>query len=62
MWRTENTRRGEDAPNAKLNRNLIQKCRERRAEGATLRELAEDARVSIECIRRALNGDSYSEG
>lgn len=53
------TRRGEEAPNAKLNRALISEIRRRRAEGETYQQIADELGVARNTVRNAEQGASY---
>ena len=55
------TRRGEQAPNSKLNAAAIDAMRALRESGYTLQEIAQSAGVSINTVRRALIGETYSD-
>jgi DNA-binding CsgD family transcriptional regulator len=53
------TRRGEQAPNARLNAQDRQEIKRRRAEGDTYAEIARDLGVSINTVRKVDQGISY---
>ena len=55
------TRRGEEAPNARLTQGEAEEIRERyQQERCTMRKLAEQYGVSEGTIRRVVTGQSYS--
>lgn len=55
------TRKGEDAPNHKLERSDRVYIRERRAAGATYAQIAEELSVCVNTVRNAERGWTYSE-
>jgi DNA-directed RNA polymerase specialized sigma24 family protein len=55
------TRRGEDAPNAKLTVSDRQEIRQRRERGDTYAEIAADLGVSINTVRKVAQGISYQD-
>jgi DNA-directed RNA polymerase specialized sigma24 family protein len=56
------TRRGEDAPNARLTADDRKQIKERRQRGDTYAEIAADLGVSINTVRKADQGISYQDG
>lgn len=56
------TRRGDDAPNAKLSPSDRQEIKDRRARGETYAEIAEDYGVCINTVKKLCDGISYQEG
>lgn len=56
------TRRGEEAPNHKLSGHDRRYIRERRAEGATYGQIAQELGVSEPTVRRADQGQTYCSG
>jgi DNA-binding CsgD family transcriptional regulator len=62
MWnRGYQTRRGSDAPNAKLTASDRQEIKERRQRGDTYAEIAADLGVSIPTVRKVDQGLSYQD-
>lgn len=60
MW-GYSTRRGADAPNAKLKDEALRdEIKERRARGETYEEIADDLGVSYSTVRRCAKGETYS--
>lgn len=55
------TRKGEDAPNARLNATARAHIKERRAAGATYAQIAEELSVCVNTVRNAERGWTYSE-
>lgn len=55
------TRRGEASPNAKLNASDREEIKERRQRGDTYAEIASDLGVSINTVRNAERGWTYSD-
>ena len=55
------TRKGEDAPNARLNAAARAHIKERRAEGATYAQIAAELGVCINTVRNAERGWTYSD-
>jgi DNA-directed RNA polymerase specialized sigma24 family protein len=55
------TRRGEDAPNARLRSDDRQQIKDRRGKGDTYAEIARDLGVSRETVRKLDQGISYPE-
>jgi len=55
------TRRGEQAPNARLKADDRQQIKDRRGKGDTYAEIAKDLGVSINTVRKVDQGQSYRE-
>lgn len=55
------TRRGEDAPNARLRQDDRQQIKDRRGKGDTYADIARDLGVSINTVRKVDQGQSYRD-
>lgn len=62
MYGYYRTRRGEDAPNARLTSSDREEIKRRRQQGDTYAEIASDLGVSINTVRKADQGISYQDG
>jgi DNA-binding NarL/FixJ family response regulator len=61
MYYGYRTRRGESAPNSKLDSSDREEIKRRRSQGDTYAEIAQDLGVCINTVRKVAQGISYQE-